>query len=253
MAKKLLLLILAFCNIGFLFAVPPTFNNQIEKPLTTDTNGQQETVYTANTFGISANNSLKQNLYTLFSPLNNNSLIWNMIRTIMTGVLIIYIIRAGIEILTKATDEAAQKKARRSFLYMILGAFLIWGAVWILGTALKVGTVQGTQGLLSNLQNNLLFQILAFMKGLAFFYAIIMFLYYGFQFMRAMEEENKIKAARTGILNVITALVLIKVIDFIFYIAQQQDFGSRLQQFVLNAARIGAYILGAGMVLALIW
>ena len=171
----------------------------------------------------------------------------------MTGVLILYIARAGIDMLTKANDESAQKKARKSFLYMVLGAFLIWGAVWILGTALKVGTVQGSQGLLTNLQNNLLFQVLAFLKGLAFFYAIIMFLYYGFQFMRAMEEEGKIKAARTGILNVITALVLIKVIDFIFYIAQQQDFGSRLQQFILNAARIGAYVLGAGMVLALIW
>lgn len=175
-----------------------------------------------------------------------------MLRTIMTGILILYIVWAGLEMLTKADDENAQKKARRSFLYMILGAFLVRGAVWILGTALKVGTIQGSQGLLSNLQNNLLFQVLAFLKGFAFFYAIIMFLYYGFQFMRALEEESKIKAARTGILNVITALIVIKIIDFIFYIAQQQDFGDRLQQFVLNAARIGAYVLGAGMVLALI-
>ena len=90
------------------------------------------------------------------------------------------------------------------------------------------------------------------MKAAAFFYAIIMFIYYGFQFMRAMEEEAKIKSARTGLINVIAALVLIKVIDFIFFIAQQQDFGSRIQDFLVNTSRIAAYVLGAAMVLALI-
>lgn len=79
-----------------------------------------------------------------------------------------------------------------------------------------------------------------------------MVIYYGFQFMRALEEEGKIKAARTGLINVIVSLVLIKIIDFIFFIAQQQDFGSRLQNFIVDAARIAAYVLGAGMVLALI-
>jgi len=79
-----------------------------------------------------------------------------------------------------------------------------------------------------------------------------MFIYYGFEFMRALEDEAKIKAARTGIINVIAALVLIKIIDFIFFIAQQQDFGSRMQTFIVNAARIAGYILGILMVLALI-
>lgn len=70
--------------------------------------------------------------------------------------------------------------------------------------------------------------------------------------MRALEEEAKIKAARTGIINVIVSLVLIKIIDFIFYIAQQQNFGSRIEEFLVDTARIAAYVLGAGMVLALI-
>ena len=67
-----------------------------------------------------------------------------------------------------------------------------------------------------------------------------MVIYYGFQFMRALEEESKIKAARTGIVNVIVALVLIKIIDFIFFIAQQQDFGTQIQDFIINAARTSA-------------
>lgn len=234
-------------------AVPPTFDQQIAKPLTTDTSGNGETVISPNAFGIDANKPLKENVYNLFSPLNNNSVIRRAIRTIMTGVLILYLVWAGVEMMQKSTDENGQKKVRRSFLYILFGAFLVWGSTWILGTALQISTVQGSQGLISNLQNNALFQVLAFLKGLAFFFAIVMVIYYGFQFMRAFEEEAKIKAARTGLINVIVSLVLIKIIDFIFFIAQQQDFGSRLQNFIVDAARIAAYILGAGMVLALIW
>lgn len=80
-----------------------------------------------------------------------------------------------------------------------------------------------------------------------------MFIYYGFQFMRALEEEAKIKAVRVGIINVIVSLILIKIIDFIYYIAQQQNFGTQFQQFIVNTARIAAYALGSIMVLMLIW
>lgn len=254
MLKKLLLTLSAagIIMLNFSFAVPPTFDQQISKPLTTDTSGNGENVFSSNAFGISADKPLKENIYNLFSPLNSNSVIRRVIRTIMMGVLILYIARAGVEMMQKSADEKWQAKARKSFLYILVGAFLVWGVTWILGTALQVGTVQGTQWLVSNFQNNLLFQILAFFKWLAFFYAIVMFIYYGFQFMRALEEESKIKAARTWILNVIVALVLIKIIDFIFFIAQQQNFGTRIQEFLVNAARIAGYVLGIIMVLALI-
>lgn len=71
--------------------------------------------------------------------------------------------------------------------------------------------------------------------------------------MRALEEESKIKAARTGIINVIVALILIKIIDFIYYLAQQQNFASQFQNFLVNTARIAAYVLGSIMVIMLIY
>ncbi len=254
MIKKIFLWCVAACLLALNVAqaVPPTFDQQIGKPLTTDNSGNDETVISPNAFGIDPNKTFKENIYNLFSPLNDNSVIRRTLRTIMVGVLVLYIAWAGIDMMQHAADETRQKRVRRSFLYIWVGAFMIRWATWILGTALQVGTVQGTQWLVSNLQNNVLFQILAFLKGLAFFYAIVMLIYYGFQFMRALEEESKIKAARTGLINVIVALVLIKIIDFIFFIAQQQDFGSRLQNFLVDAARIAAYVLWAGMVLALI-
>jgi len=46
--------------------------------------------------------------------------------------------------------------------------------------------------------------------------------------MGAMDKEDKVKAAKTGILNVIIALVFIKIVDLIYFIAQEPDFTSQL-------------------------
>ncbi|MBP6910134.1 hypothetical protein KBC03_00860 [Patescibacteria group bacterium] len=154
----------AILGLNVAFAVPPTFDGQIVNPLLKDDTGSGETLISPGTFGISANSSLKDNVYNMFSPLNDNAIIRRALRVVMTGILVLYLAQIGIDMMQKSGDEAAQKKVRRSFLYILFGGFLVWGVTRILGTALKIGTVQGTQGLLSNLQNNLLFQVLSFMK-----------------------------------------------------------------------------------------
>jgi len=45
--------------------------------------------------------------------------------------------------------------------------------------------------------------------------------------MQAQEKEDKIKQARSGAINVILALVAIKVLDYIYYIAHNSDFISK--------------------------
>lgn len=96
--------------------------------------------------------------------------------------------------LLNASDEKKVLMQRMNFLYIFYGAFLLFGATWILGTALNFNA--GSQALVDSLQNNLLFQFLSFLKAGAFFLAIILIIYYGFMMMRAFEQEDKIKAAR---------------------------------------------------------
>ena len=45
--------------------------------------------------------------------------------------------------------------------------------------------------------------------------------------MQAQEKEDKIKQARSGAINVILALIAIKVLDYVYYIAQNADFVSK--------------------------
>jgi hypothetical protein len=79
---------------------------------------------------------------------------------------------------------------------------------------------------------------------LAFFLAIVMIVVYGFQMMAAMDQDEKIKTARKWIINVIVALVFIKIIDYVYYIAQLSDFAKRASDMIIDIAKILWYIVG---------
>lgn len=95
--------------------------------------------------------------------------------------------------------------------------------------------------------------ILAFLKAAAFFIALIFLVRYGFQMVTAVGEEEKIKAAKQGILNVLLALIFIKVIDYLYYIALSPDFTGNAIGFIVQASKFIAYLIGASLVLALLY
>ncbi len=259
--KKILLgltaILLGISNVAF--ALPPTRDTDFKKPLITDSNGKNETLYNPNTFRVSANSSFRDNVYNLFSPNNDNSVIWGFLRVVMIWVLVLYFAWTGIDFMFHPNDEAKSKAARKSFMYMLFGAFLVYGVTWILWRWLAINDLGGSASANAsgNFVNNfiwrVLFQVLAFLKAFAFFYAIVMALWFGFLMIRALDKEDAIKSARKWLVNVLLALVFIKVIDFVFFIAQDIAFISKAKTFMINIARIIGYLLGAGMVLALIY
>jgi len=56
--------------------------------------------------------------------------------------------------------------------------------------------------------------------------------------MSALDKEDKIKAGRTGLVNILVALVFVKIVDYAFYIAQSVSFASKASALVLDAAKI---------------
>ena len=77
-----------------------------------------------------------------------------------------------------------------------------------------------------------------FLKAAAFFFAIIMITSHGFRIMMSVDKADKIKNARTGILNVLMALIFIKLIDYIFFIAQMPSFAQEAVDFIIELAKI---------------
>lgn len=71
--------------------------------------------------------------------------------------------------------------------------------------------------------------------------------------MSSMDKEDKIKSARTGVLNIVIALVFIKLIDYIFYIAQVPTFAVQAKEMIINVAIVLGYICGAAFVAAIFY
>ena len=239
------------------FAVPPTFE-QIKNGLLTDPSGKNEVVFNPIGLKVSANNSLKDNIYYLFSPTNNNSVLWNIIKIVTIGVLVLYFAWTGIDFVLNPNDEWKLKNARRSFYYLLFGAFLVYWVTWILWKWLAIDNLTWTDpnaswNFLQNFIWRVLFQVLSFLKAFAFFWAIVMIIWYGFQLVRALDKEDAIKTAKKWIVNVLLALIFIKVIDFIFFIAQDVTFVSKAKQFIFNTAKALWYILWVVIVWTLIY
>lgn len=205
-------------------------------------------------FEIDRTKSLKENIEWLFSPNNGESIIWKYIKEIMIGITILFIAWAGIDFLTHTNDPAKLKSSRMSMLYILVWGFLIYSAVWIVGSLFDLSGNSGPADVLTyTLTQKLFFTILSFLKAGAFFLAIIMAVVYGYQMITAMDKDELAIKARKGIMNVLLALVGIKVIDFIYFIAQEQTFGTKMQTLLFNAAKMLWWAMGGIMVAVLIY
>ena len=264
---KKLLLVLVLCVIGggFSYAAAPSFNQNFANYLTDTTPDKYGRVETVFNLGIDRDLSLMDNVKRLFYPssvaitdVNGNVIeawgnLWILIRNLWFIVLFVFLVIAWVNLIMNAKEPDAVKKAFSSFIYIGYGAFLLFWVTWILGTVLNIGSVQWSWQLVDRLQNWLFLQLLSFFKVFAFFVAIIMLVVSGFKMMSAMDKSDKVKIAQKWAINVVIALVFIKVIDYIFYIAQTPTFGAKAADMIVNIAVVLGRVLGSLFVLALFY
>lgn len=204
-------------------------------------------------FNIDKDKSLRENVVEMFSPYNDNSVLWMRIRIIWVWIFVILFVRAWARLMIDANDESKLKEAQKNILYLLIWWFIFFGVTWILWTALNLWWIQWWEELVKNVERNLLFQVLIFLKTLAFFLAIISIVYFWFKIISAFEKEDKIKAWRKWVLNVIIALVFIKVIDFVFLLAQKSDFKTRAIEFLVSWSKVVWYILWMIMIISIFY
>lgn len=204
-------------------------------------------IYSPDSLNIDPKSSLKDNIYAIFYPSGIGNgwwwVIYNYIRNIWIWVLVLFIILNGMYMVRFADTEKELEKARMNFLYMSYWAFLVFGGVWLLWLVKIWWNAEWIKWLITNVQDKLLFQVLTFLKAAAFFVAVIMVVYYGIQIIRAYEKEDKLKEAKNGIINVFASLVFIKVIDYVFYIATQSTFKSKIVELIISTSKIMWWII----------
>ena len=56
--------------------------------------------------------------------------------------------------------------------------------------------------------------------------------------MVSMDDEEKLTAGRQGILNILIALIIIKLIDYVYFIAQTPDLKTKATELIVEASKV---------------
>jgi len=246
--------------------VPPSYQDNFSQYLTNEAPDREWRVETVYDLWIDSSKSLKQNIRCLFYPnsyrvpgCDTSSAGWkirDIARYIWFAILVIYLVMAWISLLIQWWDSEKVKTSLKSLIYILYWSILFFGSTWILGSVLWVETVQGTQWMVEWIQwwpDSLFFKTIAALKAFAFFIAIIMVVIYWFKIMAVSDQADKTKTAIRWIINVVVALVMIKIIDYVYYIAQLPNFTSKANDFIIELAKILWFIMWAGLVIMIFY
>ena len=229
---------------------------------TEDHNGRSEKVFDISC--VSKTNTFKQNVECLFFPTPTSAgdgavaggYLRGIIKYVGYVLVFIYLVMSAIRLVISGKKSENLKAELNNFLYIMIGAALFFWAVWLFSQVINLSAIDQTTGLKDNLVSNtgILFFVLTFLKWAAFFFAIVMIVITGFQMMNPSSgEEGWGKKLFKNLAAVIAALVGMKVVDFLYYIASQQDFTKRAGEFIIQIAKMLGYLSGSVIVIMIIY
>lgn len=267
--KKILLLII--CWLCLLLSHSnaqdwnaPSYDDNFANYFTSNKPINWEVIDVYNINWISSERSLEENIKCLFYPNTNvwcgsSSMwwhLWDVIRYIWYALVVLFIVISWVKLLTSWSDPEKVKTTLKSLLYILLWSILFFWCVWILWSVLKFEVASWSDSLVDNLQwtqNSLLFFVLSFLKAFAFIAAIFMIVIHWFKIMSNADKSDKVKVGLKWLLNVIIALIIIKLIDYIYYIAQLPNLVTEATNLIIEIAKILWFIIWALMVIMIFY
>ena len=229
-------------------AAPPKYERDFASDLK-----QDNWVYDPGNFDVKENQTLRENIVSLFYPSENGwNNIYHIIRDITLWVMIIFIVMTWASLLINRKTEES-KKHLTNLLYILLWWVFIYGANRLFWNVLHFNSDEFAPGdswwiwrftgaMIWRDNNSVLFVILSAIKAFAFFLAIIMIVVTGFKVMAAGEWEKWKKLVK-WLINVVVALLVIKWVDFIYYLAEDSgNFVKNASDFIINVAKVFWYI-----------
>jgi hypothetical protein len=149
------------------------------------------------------------------------------------------------------------KTAVTNLLYVLIWSFLFFWSMRIFWTMFDIGDIRQTSGMVEDKlisSNWLPFWILSILKWAAFFIAIIYIVSIWFQLMNPSTWESwNGKKLIKSLANIIFALIAIKVVDFLYYIASLESFATDAWNFIVQVAKFLAYLSGIVIVFMIIY
>lgn len=199
-------------------------------------------------FDVKKGNTLRENVVALFYPSRSEgwwNAIYHVIRDMTLWVMIAFFVWAWASILFNRKPEDV-KKTLWSLVYILIGWLFIYWANRIFGDVLNFNEDQFAAETwvewVRDAAHTVFFVVLSALKAFAFFLAIIMIVITWFRVIAAWEWE-KWKNLVKWLINVVIALLIIKWIDFLYYIAADTwSFVQNAAELIIKIAKIFAYI-----------
>lgn len=202
--------------------------------------------------------SLVDNLKELFYPEDGDGgALWDLLRYILAGVLVLLFVWTGAQLLFYANNEEEVQKNLMNLLYIILWSIIVFSLIWLLGDAINLATVSWLSGweesIVQRAEGSIFLIALSAMKAIAFFVAVVFLVYFGYNMVTAFDASEKLAAAKKWIINVVIALLFIKVIDFLYFMALQSDLRDRAIDFIVQASKFLGYFIGIAVVILIMY
>ena len=214
-------------------------------------------------FWVDSDKTLRQNISNMFYPRDwsDTSVIYLVLRDITLWIMIIFLVRTWASLLINNKPDEA-KKHLYSLLYILLWWVFVYGANRLFWDVLHFNADNFTtttetaswwlKGFTDTMIGKVFFLVLSAIKAAAFFLAIIMTAITGFKVMAAWEWEKWKKLVK-WLINVVAALLIIKWIDFIYYLAaDSQNFIKNASEFIINIAKVFGYLYWVVIVIMVI-
>lgn len=240
------------------FANAPSFEANYVDYLTNkkwDNSHWNESVWDLSLIWIDKNMSLIDNVKNIFYPDASGQWgkLWDIMKVLWMLIFILMLVVQWIQYTIQADDESKVWWFHINFAWIILWGIIFFWATWILWIWLNIWWDGWSQELINKLDNSIMFQIFSWLRAGAFFVAIVLLWYTGWKIMLALDSAEKVKAGRQWILNIIISLIIIKVIDYIYFIAQTPDFKSKATELIVEASKVLWYMLWGFFTISIIY
>ena len=210
---------------------------------------------------VDKNKSLGENIKTMFYPATwgEDSAMYTVIRGMTLWIMLLFLVRAWASLLLNKKPEESRQHLY-SLLYIMLWWVLVYASSWLFWTIFNfwrmwdtfTQTDTGVKWVTDSLTTKVAFVILSAIKAAAFFVAIIMTVVTWFKVMAAGEWEKWKKLVK-WLINVVVALLVIKWVDFVYYLAaDSSSFVDNASKFIINIARVFGWLYGVVTVIMVI-
>ncbi len=259
------ILVWILCLIGLLcmhndvFANPPSFDKDFVSPLTRpNASYGNESLFSFTDDQwkklIDRDKSITENIKVLFYPRIDGTW-WRIRKYFRWFVVIILVGMLIVQWFYRMKDGDDDKKAisySKNLLWIFIWAVIILWATYILWAGLRLWDDWWTVSLYTRLDTWLVFQLLTALRVWAYFMAIIWMMRYGWKLLFKVDEDGR-SEVKQWLLNILYALALIKIIDYVFFIAQSPQFTSKATELIVELSKTLWYILWSLFTLSLLY